>query len=47
MSAEEIAAAIVCPDCNAEKALDRDAFGVWHLVVLHDDSCPTLKEIQR
>lgn len=47
MTAEEIAAAIVCPDCNAERVLSRDAFGVLHLTLMHDHTCPNLKEIQR
>ena len=31
-----------CPDCHSETELEVDAFGVHHLHVLHDDSCPWL-----
>lgn len=31
-----------CPDCTARTRLDVDAFGVHHLTVIHEDTCPWL-----
>lgn len=36
-----------CPDCNNDTQLRQDTYGVWHLEVLHDDTCPTLTAIER
>ena len=36
------ARAYQCPDCNAETRLEADAFGIHHLRVYHDDTCPWL-----
>lgn len=32
--------AIRCPDCNNDTGLRQDANGMWHIDVLHDDTCP-------
>ena len=31
-----------CPDCSSTTRLELDAFGVHHLTVVHDDTCPWL-----
>lgn len=29
-----------CPDCLAYQVLEQDAFGIYLLRIMHDDSCP-------
>lgn len=36
-----------CPDCDADLAMTEEEPGLFVATVLHDDTCPTLKEIQR
>lgn len=37
-----------CPDCLSETAEPvTDEFGIWHLEVRHDDTCPTLNAFGR
>ncbi len=35
-----------CPDCLAEKQLELRAAGVWHLAVVHADTCPLLRRLE-
>lgn len=35
-------AAYECPDCDNDLEIWLDALGVFHLNVLHDDTCPLL-----
>jgi hypothetical protein len=37
-----VATAYQCPDCASRSQLEVDAFGVHHLHVYHDDTCPWL-----
>ena len=32
-----------CPDCAATSELHRDQLGLWHLLVSHDETCPTYR----
>ena len=36
-----------CEDCDAWQTAHRDAIGMWHLTVHHDDTCPTYRVIQQ
>lgn len=36
-----------CRECASETDLFADTYGIWHLQVRHDDTCPTYQEIQR
>ena len=36
-----------CPDCHAEQSFSRDKSGIYHLLIEHDPSCPTLARIER
>lgn len=29
-----------CPDCDNDTRIRQDNCGMWHLDVLHDDTCP-------
>lgn len=43
-----LAAAIAttpCPDCNADTERSTDPDGTQYLTVLHDDTCPTYREM--
>lgn len=40
--ARRIADAYECGHCRSEVTLSRDAFGIHHLSVAHDDGCPVL-----
>lgn len=41
------AAAYRCPDCLSDTAQPvPDAFGVWHIDVHHDDTCPTYRRLK-
>lgn len=36
-----------CPDCNSELHHWTDDLGIQHVDVLHDDTCPTWKGMQK
>lgn len=36
-----------CSDCHAEQSFSRDDDGIYHLLVEHDPSCPTLARMTR
>ena len=36
-----------CDSCVAYQTIHSDAFGIFHIVVHHDDWCPFLARIQR
>ncbi|MHA7617410.1 hypothetical protein ACX12M_02715 [Cellulosimicrobium cellulans] len=38
-----------CPDCHAERQLIKDEteFGIYHLWVRHDPTCPTLRYLTK
>ncbi|NLE82523.1 MAG: hypothetical protein GX610_23670 [Rhodococcus sp.] len=38
-------AASPCPDCNADTEQTTDQHGTQHLAVLHDNTCPTYREM--
>jgi len=38
-----LADAYRCPDCDSEGDLTRDSLGIWHLIIRHDDTCPTYR----
>lgn len=42
LDARTFAAAYECPDCDSRTQLEVDSFGFYHLMVLHDESCPWL-----
>ncbi len=42
-----VAAGYECPDCQASTALTHDAGGIWHLIVSHDDTCPSYRKAVR
>ncbi len=31
-----------CPDCDADAELTRDTFGIYHLTIRHNSTCPWL-----
>ena len=39
---QRMAAAAACPDCRSDVTAGRDADGMWHVSVAHDDECPQL-----
>lgn len=42
-----LAAAYQCPDCLSENGVPfQDSFGIWHLNVHHDDTCPTYRRLK-
>lgn len=40
------AAAYRCPDCIAETRLEQHGPGLYRLVVAHDDTCPTFRQME-
>ncbi|MFD4957394.1 hypothetical protein [Microbacterium sp. NPDC058389] len=44
---DDFARAYACPDCDADKRLTRDALGIWHLTLIHDDTCPWYRRYLR
>jgi hypothetical protein len=41
------AAAYRCPDCLSESAAPtQDHFGMWHLEIRHDDTCPAYRQMK-
>jgi hypothetical protein len=41
------AEAYQCPDCDNTTRVWCDQFGMWRLDVLHDDTCPWLRQQER
>lgn len=36
-----------CDDCAAVQTMSRDEWDVYHLLIEHDPTCPTLARIER
>lgn len=39
----DLAVVLSCPDCNSRTSATRDAFGILHVVIAHDPTCPTYR----